>query len=281
MITFLEKVPKKMQALKAFSLAICFCLSVFASNVLAEDQKTKILVSDPWLYMAVRFIGGVYWDVHPLYFWEEGGKLVRVSSVTRGAYVFVPYRDKKEIKRLGIPLNYEKLVPIYENKPSSLEECYFLDPSVLSFVALGVMRSLSAIDPEHYTYYQRRLAEFQTRLDSVVRVGRQLLWNVEIFDFTGFSECWLRAISSKGRRVFKNQEELNAVTPEKLKSIISYVKANKGIILFSLNFPEDLLSTFDKVPFAVKLKYPSENQDFFVYLYELNLSIWNTFRSAN
>jgi ABC-type Zn uptake system ZnuABC Zn-binding protein ZnuA len=279
---FLRHKPKSKKALKVFFMALCLCIIFFRSNVFAKEQETNMLVSDPWLYVIVKFIGGVYWNVHPLYFWNDEGNLVKVSKVSKGDYIFVPYRELKEIKRLGISPKYERLVSIYENKPSKLENsCYFLDPSMLPFIALGVMRSLSAIDPSHYPYYQRRLAEFQTRLDSVVRVGRQLLWNVEIFDLTGFSGCWLRAVSGRSKQIFKAKHEIDGVTPEEFDEIISQIKSNKGVVVYSSNLPKNLLPTLEGVPLKVKFAYPTKEEDFFVYLYEFNLSIWNAYRSAN
>lgn len=280
--TFFEHKPKRNRALKVFFMALYLCVIIFHSSAFAEEQETNILVSDPWLYVIVKFIGGVYWNVHPLYFWNDEGNLVKVSKVTKGDYIFVPYKEQREIKKLGIPSKYDRLVAIYENKPSKLEDsCYFLDPSMLPFIALGVMRSLSAIDPGHYPYYQRRLAEFQTRLDSVVRVGRQLLWNVEIFDLTGFAGCWLRAVSSRSIQIFKAKQGIDSITPEEFNELISKIKSQRGVVVYSLNLPRGLLPTLEGVPLKVKFGYPTQDEDFFVYLYEFNLSIWNAYRSSN
>ena len=275
---------KNMRLFNVFFM-IVFCLTIFSTKVLAEEHRTQIWVSDPWLYVIVKFIGGVYCDVHPISFWDENGDIVKVSNVPRGSYVFVLYRGQEKSKKLGISVKHSRIVPIYENKPSGLDnDCYFLDPSVLPFFALGAMRSISAIDTEHYSYYQRRLAEFQTRLDSVVRVGRQLLWDVEIYDFTDYLGGWFKAVSGKSRQFFEctngYNKKTSKITLEELTKRILSIKARKGIIVYSSNLPKEILSVLKKVPLKVKFGYPSENQDFFVYLYELNLSVWNAFRLA-
>ena len=262
-------------------LMVVFCLTVLSTKAFAEEHKPQIWVSDPWLYVIVKFIGGVYCDVHPVSFWDENGNIVRVSNPPRGSYVFVLYRGQEKSKKLGISLKRSRIVPIYENKPSGLDNnCYFLDPSVLPFFALGAMRSISAIDTEHYSYYQRRLAEFQTRLDSVVRVGRQLLWNVEICDFTDYLGGWFKAVSGKSRQSFGHNKKISEITSEELSKRILSIKARKGVIVYNSSLPKDILSVLEKAPFKVKFGYPSENQDFFVYLYELNLSVWNAYRLA-
>lgn len=54
------------------------------------------------------------------------------------------------------------------------------------------MKIIAETDSKHYSFYQRRLAEFQSRIESTVDIGRYLLENQDT-DLTGAEGAWIRA----------------------------------------------------------------------------------------
>ena len=154
-----------------------------------SDDKLNVAVSHPWLALLTSFIGGPEVNVIPLRIWNANGDLVMAErgkilrELDDGAKIIA--LDENDAKASGINSPAKFTVKyLYSPFPVSTSSLY--DPSVIPFVAQRVLTALSEWDAQNYTYYQRRLAEFQARLSSSILVG-QVLKDTNIADFSGSS----------------------------------------------------------------------------------------------
>ena len=184
---------KKLKKLKKHTLSglIFFCLfcflCLFCLRFLGEssaEAKTllNVIATSPWRSLLTNFIGGVNVAATSIQEWNEDGELVRRIR-TRSLQALPPDSlimafDYRDAKGLGLPFEqYKKYRPLYN--PLPLDEgkidASLSDPSVIPFIAQRVLTVLADWDPANYSYYQRRLAEFQARLYSTVLAGRRIL----------------------------------------------------------------------------------------------------------
>ncbi|MGI6791529.1 hypothetical protein [Aminivibrio sp.] len=244
-------------------------------------QGWDVFASSPWLAMVTRFIGGVYVSVKPVQEWNSDGETVRrirQKDIPKGAKIIA--LDEAEASALGLRKNsYKNLFLLYNKVPFDRERAdfFFSDPSVLPFIAQRVLTALSQFDSPNYAYFQRRLSEFQTRLDSTVLVGRQLLGGYPVFDLTGGFNSLLSAAGceilprDRGRReqwekgedmaglVSQAGEAIKSMIPVVLdgstaKAIRNTLKGNKNILFLSR---------------------PNPNQDLLLFFHDQFLLLWN------
>ena len=82
-------VIEKKQTAEAFltlSKTLVLSLVILSSLCAGRIEALDIWVTDPWLAMLTRFIGGVQVTVHPIITWDERGQPVkaRTSPPARG-----------------------------------------------------------------------------------------------------------------------------------------------------------------------------------------------------
>lgn len=240
-----------------------------------------VFSSSPWLAMVTRFIGGVYVSVKPVQEWNSDGETVRrirPRDVPQGAKIIA--LDEAEAFALGLQKNrHENLFLLYNKVPFDRErsDFFFSDPSVLPFIAQRVLTALSQFDPLNYAYFQRRLSEFQTRLDSTVLVGRQLLGGYPVFDLTGGFTSLLSAAgcemlpSDRVRKEQWNKGEdiagLVSQAEEAIKSMIPVVLDGS-----SAKPVRDALKGNRNILF---LGRPNPDQDLLLFFHDQYLLLWN------
>lgn len=180
------------------SLFSAVLFSLFLLLVPASPAHSwELYVSSPWLSTIARFIGGVNVSVKAVQEWnEEGIPIRKIRSRNIPANSRIVALDAFEATSLGLDeKRFTGLFMLYGTVPfdRTRADYHFSDPSVLPFIAQRVLTALSQFDPGNYSYYQRRLSEFQTRLDSTVLVGRQLLKDYPVFDLSGGFSSMLSA----------------------------------------------------------------------------------------
>ncbi|HAA48017.1 MAG TPA: hypothetical protein DCE03_05985 [Synergistaceae bacterium] len=251
-----------------------------ASAAAVSTQPGEVWTTHPWLSMTARFIGGAYSSVRGVQGWTEEGELRRLGLPPQGTVILA--FDPTDAKMAGVEGKGLNLILLYERDLGGVGglEMPFLDPATLPFVALRTMSKFSQLDPENYSYYQRRLAEFQARLDSTVLVGRQLLGSLKILDLCWEVGRWMQAAT--GMTVSPPAEVKNSwAKGNDMETLILAVKeAQKQgwLILCDAWTPPGVAEVAMKYGNYMILPVPSQDQDFFLYLYDLYLMVWNSVR---
>jgi len=165
--------------LRSFKLVLILILALnLASSSeadLKQDNIINIAAVNPWVAVIASFIGGTNVNVTSVY--DFNFKLNNNLDLNNLDKVIAV--DADDAKKISVKQGVEVW---YLFKDLSLNiEAAVLDPSMTPFVAQKVMTALATWDASNYNYYQRRLAEFQTRLSSSVLVGKQLLNGAKIY----------------------------------------------------------------------------------------------------
>lgn len=244
-------------------------------------DRTEIFVSSPWLFMIARFIGGVNMEVKAIQYWNGEGVVVRRiqrQKIPPGSTVIA--LDGQEAESLGLKTDrYPNLSLLYGKAPFDRERADFQysDPSVLPFIAQRMLTILSQLDPGSYTYYQRRLSEFQTRLDSTVLVGRQLLKGSPVFDLSGgFSSllsaagCDLLPADEKRKAAWERGEDADGL----LGAVEDALKKKIPVILDG-GASKSIRSALKGNKNVLVLGRPGEDQDLLIYFHDQFLILWN------
>ena len=153
----------------------------------------------PWLAGMARFIVGSTIDVQSVSSWNASGALRSSKRLPRGVTVIA--LDPADASRLGVESEPE-LHLLYNNLPIGDAERPSLpfNPSILPFLSQRLLIVLCELSPDNYSFYQRRLAEFQSRLESAVLVGRKQIGDISILDLPGAVSPWIRSASEKTAR---------------------------------------------------------------------------------
>ncbi|MGC9489891.1 MAG: hypothetical protein ACP5CD_01515 [Thermovirgaceae bacterium] len=267
-----------------FRWTAVLCLAVFAvflSRPTFADKPVEIWVTHPWLAMTTRFIGGAYCSVHSIQKWDESGALQRSAEPPADALVLA--FDPIDAKASGVMDKNKTVMLLYKRDLGGLDnpDMPFLDPATLPFIGLRILKNISQVDPDNYAYYQRRLAEFSARLDSTVLVGRQMLGATRLLDLSWQVGHWIQAATSDLVRppgvVKENWEKGHDM--KTLELAIQEAKRQGWLILCDPWTPEQVMETIEKSSPCVVVPGPSEGQDFFLYLYDLYLFVWDSLRS--
>ncbi len=251
------------------------CLLAFFSSVCAASQARELWCASPWLASIARFIGGSYTEVKPLAGWDAQGKIVSQRKTPPAGTILA--LDPIDAQMRGLKADSPRVRLLYKKLPFPLgqRDAIFFDPSTLPFVAQRILNVLSSLDPENYGFYQRRLAEFQSRMESTIEVGRHLLPTSKILDLTGTVSPWIGA-SMEG--VVRPPQDLwlswtRGENLEALKSAVAEAVTRKWILLLDPWTPRAVASACEGVPRAVLLPAPEPNEEFFSYLQHLYLTI--------
>lgn len=252
------------------SAAFVLCLCLLA----APASAANFAVTSPWVYNIASFIAGDNKNVRPLSVWNADGNAAFVSSPRGGEYIIA--LDSKDAVRLRISLKNKRLFLLYENIPvtEGLVRTAFYDPATLPFIAQKVMKAMSAADSSRYSYYQRRLAEFQSRIESTLDVGKHLLGKAKILDLTGAQGEWVRSAVPGAVRPPKAvwQGWLDGDS-EALRAALDEAARRKWLILLDPWTPAVIRTEASPYPFRLTLSPPSMKQDYFLHLHEIFLAI--------
>lgn len=253
-----------------------FILLLVATRSCAID----IVAVSPWIAVLTHFIGGIKVNVIPLTTWDNGrtNRAKIRSAINADTYIIA--LDSSEIKNIGLDESYYSNIRfLYENAPfdDSESDKYFGDPSVLPFIAQRLLPVLSSFDPDNFPYYQRRLAEFQTRLSSTTLAGRNLLKGQKVLDLTLSSGYFLIAAGCDVSRPDMDEidEWIRLKQTEKLNElVINSQKENKLVIIDGAT-PKQIRTSLGTLPNIVALSRPQLDQDFLAFLHDQYLIIWN------
>jgi hypothetical protein len=247
---------------------------------LGEEEKPQIWVVNPWIYHVASFIGGEEVSVHPLLDWEGQALFSEKNFIPPGGFVLA--LDQKEADK--IPLAYElqnfrslfRDIPVLRGKTNPM----YLDPPTMSLLGQKVLITLASLFPQHYIYFQRNLAEFESRLESTVDIGRKMLHPVGIVNFSGSYALWIRAASlqeirpspEKMSRILK--EEGNLLLGQTLETSLE-----KGhVVVTDESMPLEIQEIVKQQRNGIVLLLPpllEDSGDFFLFLYEQYLAILN------
>ena len=188
-----------------FLLALVALLALLpalgAESAWAAQRRVKIAVTSQWLREVASFICGDQATVRSLSVMDEAGRERLVARPARGEIIIA--FDAADAARHRISEKNKNLRLLFDKVQVTEDELRgaFFDPAMLPFVAQEIMKAVSKIDPESYAYYQRRLAEFQSRIDSAIGVGRHMLAGsgAKLLDLTG-AEGRLDTLVDTGRR---------------------------------------------------------------------------------
>jgi ABC-type Zn uptake system ZnuABC Zn-binding protein ZnuA len=133
------------------------------------------------------------------------------------------------------------------------------------------------LDPENFSYYQRRLAEFQTRLSSTTLAGRNLLKGQKIFDLSFSSGYFLIAAGCDVLR--PDEEDIEAWIRqrqlEKLNELVIKSHKENRLVIVDAATPKPIKSALSTFPNIIVLSRPALDQDFLAFLHDQYLLIWN------
>ena len=263
-------------------LAALLALLLFTPNRLAaapaNPAPPTVYATSPWLASMAQFIVGTTIKVQPLSVWGVDGRLLSARKLPAGGMVIA--LDPKDAVRYGLKAGRKDLFLLYENLPVKEDRrgSLFFDPSTLPFLSQRLLVVLCELKPENYGFYQRRLAEFQSRLESTLEVGRSLLPDANVLDLTGASGPWLRAALKEAVRppdvlwaAWEKGQRL-----EELSSALAEAKKRSWWIILDAWTPAhirgEVLGQYENIV----VKTPENNQDFFTYLHDVYLGIWST-----
>lgn len=240
-----------------------------------------IWTTSPWLALVTRFIGGVFVTVHPIEIWNDDGassRKIQTRSIPKTARIIA--LDTAEAARLGLnSKEWAELAVLYQSAPfdKKRSDFFFADPSALPFIAQKIFTALSRFDPGNYPYYQRRLAEFQTRLDSTVIVGRRLLSGAPLIylggNFSGMltaAGCSLLPVDDTLRSSWERGEEL-----EKLHSLLEDALGKRVLVLVDGSSSKKLKDALRNNKEILFLGRPPLDQDLLLFFHDQYILLWN------
>ena len=255
----------------SFFIIILFAVRSFALDVVALS---------PWISVLTYFIGGIKVNVTSLSTWDtDRVSRTRIRNVLNADTNIIAL-DKSEFPRIGLDeRDYRNVRYLYENAPFEESECdkYFGDPSVLPFIAQRLLPILSSLDPDNFPYYQRRLAEFQTRLSSTTLAGRNLLKGLKVLDLSYWSGYFLIAAGCELQRPAQEDmdEWVRQRQLEKLYELVVKTQKENRLVIMDAATPKPIRNTLSSLPNIITLSRPPLDQDFLAFLHDQYLIIWN------
>jgi hypothetical protein len=242
----------------------------------AAETPPVIYASLPWLADVTRFIVGSTADIREASLWNASGALRIPRKLPRGAQLVA--LDPADASRFGMARGETGLYLLYENLPIEERERGTLpfNPSILPFLSQRLLKVLCEIKPENYSFYQRRLAEFQSHIESTVEVGRSLIGAISILDLTGSVSPWVRAAC--GHAVRPPRELWDAWmgdtrTPD-LALAVKEAEARNWWIITDPWTPPQIKTRISDSPKLISVTPPQAEGEFFDYLHAIYLEIW-------
>lgn len=256
-------------------LCALFALLLFFMRP-AGAAAANFAVTSPWVAYIAAFIAGDVKNVRSLSNWDTSGNVIKTASPRSGEIIIAI--DRKDADNFRINRNNKNLRLLYDDLPMSREQLYsaFFDPAMLPFIAQSVMKILADEDRGRYAYFQRRLAEFQSKIESTIDIGRHLLSGTKILDITGAEGTWLRSsVPGAVRPPAEVWERWKSGDAAALKAALDEAKRRNWLILMDPWTPDAVRSAAAAYEYRFTLPPPSGNQDYFVFLHEIFLAIWN------
>lgn len=232
--------------------------------------QIKAAVTSPWLLEVASFIGGRHASVRSLARWTSTGSEVPAGRPRTGEIIIA--FDLREASKLKIGAKNKKLRLLYPKLMLDEDErrAAFFDPAMLPSIAQETMKIIAGADGKNYSYYQRRLAEFQSRIDSAMGAGRHQLAGARILDLTGAQGVWVRSSVSGVVRppdaVWK--EWLNGDTAA-LKAALDEAARRGWLLLLDPWTPAAVRAAAVRYPNRLTLAAPLNNIDYFVFLHDI------------
>lgn len=259
----------------ARALLAALLLALFAATAPAGEPIT-VNTTLPWLTSMARFIVGSTIHIQPLSKWGPNGNIQSVRKPQAGSIVIA--LDPRDAKKHSLAAGSNGLRLLYENLPVSDTRMGTLpfDPSVLPFLSQRMLIVISELEPENYPYYQRRLAEFQSRMESTLEVGRSLVKDAKLLDLTGAASPWIQAATAHAVRppddlwaAWATGGKLNELT-----SALGEASRRGWTVVVDAWTPAPVKSKIPESHGRIELSEPAPDYDFFTYLHDIYLEIW-------
>ena len=281
----------KLPYLKKFA-ALCFVVIAFYMVLAgflppyeishAAGTEQIVYVSLPWLSSMAGFIAGSTIKIQSVSTWNASGEL-RVSKKPPKNSTIIAL-DPLDSSRLGFIRGDAGLFLLYENLPIEISSRVMLafNPSILPFLSQRMLKILCELNPDNYSFYQRRMAEFQSRLESTVEVGHSLIHDTQILDLTGAISPWLRAASGN---VVRPPDELwhawigNTRTPD-LTLAVKEAESRGWWILTDAWTPAQIKTRVSSAAKLISVSPPGPEYDFFTYLHDIYTNMDVNFRQV-
>lgn len=272
---------------RARGFALALAVFFLAESPSFSASPWRLAATDPCLASMASFLGGVNLSVVPLSGWEDG-KFVRYRIKKDDMPKKVLCLDRSDGKKYGLSLESAGVAVLYSDFPvdRSVEEI-FSDPASLPFVGQRVLVAIADLDPDGYSYYQRRLAEFQSRLDSTVSMGRKLLKGARILSLSGSSDLLFVAAGCEVESPTEGMKsQLAGALPAKkdsekkdlAKILTSWKEGYDAVLVDHLSDPT-LIEVARKVPGFVWIDPLTVKSDPVGVLNDRYLVLWNVLRS--
>lgn len=256
-------------------LCAAFALLVFFFHP-AAASAANFAVTSPWIGFITSFIAGDTKNVRCLSTWDSSGNVIRTASPRSGEIIIAI--DAKDAENFRIKKNNKNLRLLYDELPMTKEQLRsaFFDPAMLPFIAQSVMKIMAEEDKGRYTYFQRRLAEFQSKIESTIDIGRHLLNEIKMLDITGAEGTWLRSsISGAVSPPAAVWEGWKAGDTKALKAALDEANRRNWLILMDPWTPEIIRNAAVGYEYRLTLPSPVRGQDYFVFLHDIFLLISN------
>ncbi|MCF4150361.1 hypothetical protein L2W58_00890 [Dethiosulfovibrio sp. F2B] len=272
---------------RARGFALALAVFFLAESPSFSASPWKLAVTDPCLASMASFLGGVNLSVVPLSGWDDG-KFVRYRIKRDDMPDRALCLDRSDGKKYGLSLESAGVAVLYSDFPADRPtEEIFSDPASLPFMGQRVLVAIADLDPDGYSYYQRRLAEFQSRLDSTVSMGRQLLRGARVLSLSGSSDLLFSAAgcvveSPTGDMV----SQLAGILPAKkdsgkkdlVKILTSWKEGYDAVLVDHLSDPT-LIDVACKISGFVWMDPLTAETDPVEVLNDRYLALWNVLRS--
>lgn len=256
-------------------LCAAFALLVFLYHP-ADANAANFAVTSPWIGFIASFIAGDTKNVRYLSTWDSSGNVIKTASPRSGEIIIAI--DAKDAENFRINKNNKNLRLLYDELPMTKEQLRsaFFDPAMLPFIAQSVMKIMAEEDKGRYTYFQRRLAEFQSKIESTIDIGRHLLNEIKMLDITGAEGTWLRSsISGAVRPPAAVWEGWKAGDTKALKAALDEAGRRNWLILMDPWTPEIVRTAAVGYEYRLTLPPPAGGQDYFIFLHDIFLLISN------
>ena len=248
--------------------AIFFCTT--------EAGAANFAVTSPWVGFIASFIAGDTQNVRYLSSWDSSGNVIKIASPRAGEIIIAI--DFKDAESFRIRRNNTNLRLLYEDLLMTKEQLRsaFFDPAMLPFIAQSVMKIMAEEDKGRYTYFQRRLAEYQSKIESSIDIGKHLLGNTKMLDVTGAEGTWIRSsIAGAVRPPAAVWDKWKAGDSRSLKAALDEAQRRNWLILMDPWTPEMIRTAAAGYEYRLTLPPPKKDQDYFVFLHDIFLAIWN------
>jgi len=259
----------------------------FVTTAMAEEKENlRITASNPLLGMITAFIGGVEVDVTSLTVFRNGKFVTSGDKTSFHSDEEILFLDEYEAASTDISnVGDHSLHFLYSRVPYERRNInsLFYDPATLPFIAQKIMNVLTSIEPENYFYFQRRLAEFRSRLQSAVELGRTLLEGARILDLTVHTSYLLRSTGCDIQLPEEGfWEKLTAENSRDYYNDVFYDSKKQGrFIVCDAWTPASISKLVEEENLGITLSPPEVSIEYILHLNKHFLHIWDNLREVS